>query len=207
MITKQYFKHWYYYIVAISIAILTPTIANAHVGNGDNSGGLLHGIIHPLTGVDHTLAMITVGIIAIMLGGKNVLVLPTVFVSSMVIGSIIGTSQVLIPNAELMIVMGNFVLASILLFNLRLKSVLMYIGISFFALFHGYAHGMEMPATVNGFSYGLGFVASTIALHVIGITAGKIIDKYQSTLSVKLYQLSGALALFTSLFLLVLLPK
>ena len=145
-------KNW---LLALSVIFLTPSLANAHTGIG-NTAGLLHGFGHPLGGLDHILAMVAVGIWAAQIGGKAIWAVPTTFVSVMVVGGILGITGVAVPFVEQGIVMSVLILGVLIAAAacLPLASSAAIVGL--FALFHGHAHGAEIPVAVSGFAYGVG---------------------------------------------------
>jgi urease accessory protein len=189
--------------ILASIAILSTfihTITFAH--NGEHSSGFIYGLQHPITGLDHIIAMIAVGQIAYFIGGKSKILLPIMFVISMIIGSIIGGSGINIPFIDQGILVSDFVLGAVLLFAIRLPNVINYSMIVIFALFHGFAHGIELPKDVNGLTYGLGFITATVALHLLGMTTGYIAQNYPIKTEKLIYRVAGVLVLVASSLLL-----
>lgn len=152
-------------------AVLTPTLAFAHTGVGDTHG-FVHGFMHPVTGLDHILAMVTVGILAWQLGGRALWALPTAFLGAMAIGGALGVAGVDLPFVELGIALSVVVLGGAV--ALGIKAPLAFaIGLAgFFAIFHGHAHGTEMPDDAGGLAYGVGFMLGTTLLHLAGIATG-----------------------------------
>ncbi|HEY9156014.1 MAG TPA: HupE/UreJ family protein [Opitutaceae bacterium] len=158
--------------------------AQAHPGHDgheltwDFSGGALH----PLSGWDHLLAMVSVGVWAAMLGGKARWLIPSAFVVTMTTAAFAATQSGAHAIAPGVIEQG--IAASILglglLMTLRVRMPLAAAAalVAVFAAFHGWAHGLELPMNSNGFAYGLGFVASTIALHVVGVALGFAVRNY-----------------------------
>ena len=145
-------------------------LAEAHPGH-DNSG-FLNGFIHPFTGIDHIMAMVAVGLFAAMLGGRARYLVPSSFVVMMVAGSGLAFSGFVLPYIETAIWASVIVLSAVVLlrWNASLSVAMGLCG--FFAVFHGFAHGSEMPVNATGFGYGAGFVIATSALHLIGLSAG-----------------------------------
>lgn len=161
------------------LAVL-PAIASAHPGHDGGHGlewDFAGGVQHPLFGLDHLLAMIAVGIWAAQLGGRARWFVPATFVGVMALGAVVGNQGVAFPAVEQMIA------ASLLAFGLMIalaKRLPVSLGLgltALFALFHGVAHGAEIPANVSGVSYGLGFVVATTALHGVGLALGKLSAK------------------------------
>jgi len=151
--------------LVVSVFALLPSLAQAHPGHGSGIGA---GFAHPLTGLDHLLAMVAVGIWAAQLGGRARWAVPATFVGVMTLGSTLGMLGITLPAVELAI-FASVVLLGLLVAGaakMRLEACMAAVG--FFALFHGLAHGAEVPATANGFAYTGGFVAATIGLHALG---------------------------------------
>lgn len=163
------------------LALLTPTAASAHPGLSGHTHNLISGIAHPLFGFDHLLAMLAIGIFAAQRGGKSLWQLPIAFISLMAVGGIFGANGVVrVPLME------QLIAASVLIFGiliatatkLSFKAILPIVGA--FALFHGFAHGAEMPVATSGFFYGIGFLMTTAALHLAGIGVGLSAKKANS---------------------------
>jgi urease accessory protein len=168
------------------IALLAPAIASAHPGMPGHSHGFANGFIHPLSGLDHLLAMTAVGLWAAQRGGRALWMVPTAFVSVMALGGMLGMAgpgQIPLIDqaiAASVLVMGIFIATAA---RISLKASVAIIGL--FALFHGYAHGAEMPATASGLAYGLGFILATALLHLVGIGLGLSAQKMNSTTLVR----------------------
>lgn len=150
---------------------LLPSMAHAHVGMGE-TGGFLHGLLHPITGLDHMLAMVAVGLWASQMGGRSLWAVPCSFVVAMVFGGILGMTGVALPLVEPGIAVSVLILGLLVAFAIRPSLLFCGILVGLFAILHGHAHGTEMPETVAGFSYGAGFVLATFLLHGFGILAG-----------------------------------
>jgi urease accessory protein len=149
---------------------LVSTAAFAHAGHGDGAG-LLHGFMHPVGGLDHILAMVAVGTFAYVLGGRALYVVPLSFVGMMVVGFLLGAGGIDLPFVELGIALSSVVIggAAALGRPLHVAGAMALVGV--FAVFHGHAHGFEMPAAASGLLYAAGFVAATALLHLAGIAA------------------------------------
>lgn len=155
------------------ITVLWPLSALAHVGSGE-AGGFLIGIQHPVSGWDHVLAMLAVGLWGAQLGAPAVWVLPVVFPMMMAMGGMLGLMGIPLPGVEAGIAISAVVLGFMVLTEARLKIQLAMVIVAFFAIFHGHAHGTELPAGQSGLLYSIGFVAATGCLHGTGITIGLI---------------------------------
>lgn len=151
--------------------LLLPTLAFAHTGVGATSG-FLHGFGHPISGLDHVLAMVTVGLFAFQLGGRALWLVPSAFVGLMAAGGALGLSGVAMPFVETGIALSVVVLGAAVALDLRAPVAVAAALVGFFALFHGHAHGAEMPEDAGGLAYALGFTLATALLHAAGIAAG-----------------------------------
>ncbi|MBS9475523.1 HupE/UreJ family protein [Ancylobacter radicis] len=151
---------------------LTPALAFAHAGHGD-ADGFAHGFLHPIGGADHVLAMVAVGIFAATLAGRAIWAVPASFVALMAFGGFLGLSGIELPFVELGIALSIVVLGGAVALgwtNWPLGAAMALVG--FFAVFHGHAHGAEMPADASGLEYAAGFMLATALLHMVGIGVG-----------------------------------
>ena len=152
-------------------ALLTAALpAMAHPGHGPITG-FAAGVQHPLSGIDHLLAMIAVGLWAGLSGGRREWLWPTAFVSSMVAGSIIGMFQAVTMSVEPIILASVMVLGLATALSLRAPLVVGGMLIDVFGMAHGYAHGTEIPHTAHGLDFAAGFTLTTAALHMMGVLA------------------------------------
>jgi urease accessory protein len=157
-----------------TLAVLLPTMAMAHTGVGA-AGGFAHGFWHPITGLDHVLAMVLVGVLAWQLGGRALWLVPATFVLVMAAGGALAVAGVALPLVELGIALSVVVLGAAVAFGIR-APVAVAMGIAgLFAIFHGHAHGAEMPADASGLAYGIGFMIATAALHLGGLGLGYLV--------------------------------
>jgi urease accessory protein len=150
--------------------MLVPVLAQAHPGHG--STGFTHGFIHPLSGLDHLLAMIAVGLWAAQLGGRALWAVPAAFLSVMTLGGALGMAHLQIPLIEQGILLSVLVLGVLIAAAVRLPLVASIAIVGLFALCHGIAHGAEMPENAAGLTYGAGFILTTALLHACGMAAG-----------------------------------
>lgn len=150
-------------------AFLLPSLAHAHVGVGDTVG-FAHGVGHPLGGIDHVLTMVAVGLWAAQRGERAFWFIPATFVLVMALGGFLGTMGVLVRFAEQGIVLSVLVLGVLVAAAVRLPLFASALIVGLFAVFHGHAHGAEMPANASGLLYGAGFVFATALLHALGIS-------------------------------------
>src|SRR4051794_17979479 len=170
--------------------VLVPTVAFAHPAIGDVAG-LAHGFAHPMSGVDHVLAMVAVGLLAAQLGGRALWLVPVSFVSVMAAAGALGMDGVQIPFAEIGIGISIVVLGLLVATRLQLPTVLAMGVVGLFAIFHGHVHGTEMPADAAGLAYGAGFLAATALLHACGIAIGLGLGRAQGA-GRRAAQLGGA---------------
>ena len=157
----------------IVVTVLWPLYAWAHVGSGE-AGGLILGLQHPVSGLDHVLAMLAVGLWGAQLGAPALWLLPVVFPLMMAGGACMGLMGFPLPGVEVGIAVSAVVLGLMVLAEARLKIQLAMVIVAFFAIFHGHAHGTELPAGQSGLLYSIGFVAATGCLHAVGIAIGLI---------------------------------
>ncbi|ADH87434.1 HupE/UreJ protein [Ancylobacter novellus DSM 506] len=160
-----------------ALLALSPSLAFAHPGHG-GAVGFSHGFLHPIGGLDHVLAMVAVGIFAANLGGRALWAVPATFVALMATGGALGMYGVAVPFVEISIAASVIVLGSAVALgwkNWPLGAAMALVG--FFAVFHGHAHGAEMPADASALTYAAGFMLATALLHVAGIGAGIAIGK------------------------------
>lgn len=154
--------------------MLVPALAFAHIGQGDVSGGFLAGIEHPVMGLDHIVAMVAVGIWGAQLRAPAIWVLPVTFPLVMSFGGVLGGLGVPIPGIEVGIALSAIVLGAMVALAARPPLWVAAVIVGVFAIFHGYAHGAELPESANAISYAMGFVIATGSLHALGILAGLI---------------------------------
>jgi urease accessory protein len=172
---------------------LAPSAAFAHAGVGATSG-FVHGFMHPLSGLDHQLAMILVGIFAYQLGGRALWLVPLTFVGVMALGGFLGVMGIPVPFVEVGIALSVIVLGAIVAFGVKAPLAVAMAAVGFFAIFHGHVHGSEMPLDASGFEYGSGFMLATVALHTVGIGLGFLIGMSSRTLGNSVYRLAGGVA-------------
>jgi len=158
-------------ILAVASGIARVTPAYAHIGTG-LPGGFESGFKHPFSGFDHLLAMVSVGIWGAFLGRPLLYALPVIFPCMMVGGAILGMLLVPMPPVELGIAMSVLVLGLCVSFAIQAPAWTACAIVATFAVFHGYAHGTELPSAADPIGYSVGFVLATGLLHVCGIGIG-----------------------------------
>ncbi len=178
--------------LAAAIAVATvSTAAFAHPGHTE-AAGFAMGLAHPLGGIDHILAMVGVGLFARMLKGRALWLVPASFVAMMAAGGVLGVFQVPVPMVELGIALSIVVIGALVAFGKSIPVAAAMAIVGVFAIFHGHAHGAEMPAAMSGLSYGIGFVAATALLHAVGIATGLAIGKAGEARGFQVARVGGA---------------
>lgn len=153
-----------------TLAATLPSLTFAHPGHGANDA--LAGLLHPFTGLDHLLAMFAVGVWAVRLGRLAVWTLPAVFPVAMIVGALLAVQGIVLPAIEPMIALSVMVLGLLVAMGMRMPTLASAVLVGLFAIFHGYAHASEAPASATMMPFALGFVAATIVLHLAGIAVG-----------------------------------
>lgn len=164
--------------IAICIAALSGA-AHAHSGHAE---GALAGLLHPLLGLDHLLAMIAIGLWASQLGERGRDLLPACFIGAMALAAGAAVAGIALPVVELGIA-GSLLLAGLLVaFRVRVAPLAGALLAGLFALFHGYAHGAEMPALAQGWQYFAGFLATSFLLLQAGLRVGPLFGRWKAGL-------------------------
>jgi hydrogenase/urease accessory protein HupE len=153
---------------------LIPTLAQAHTGSNAMNGWVV-GFNHPLHGWDHLLTMLAVGIWAAQLRDRTIWQLPLAFVGVMSLGGLAGVMGLSVPGAETMILLSVLVFGVLIVRKIRFRATVSLFIVGFFAFFHGYAHGQEMPASASLISFALGFMLATLLLHGAGILTARLV--------------------------------
>ena len=154
------------------LLVLTPAV-QAHVEAG-GAGSVMSGFLHPVTGLDHVVAMVAVGLWGAVLGAPAIWLLPVAFPMVMAFGALMGLLQLPLPGVELGIALSALVLGVLVMLRQRLPLALAAALVGVFALFHGYAHGLELPDGADALLFSLAFVVATGFLHLVGILLGEI---------------------------------
>lgn len=158
-------------LVCAATLLATAGVAEAHILTGE-TGGFLHGFEHPLSGLDHLLAMFCVGLWGAQMGGRAVWSLPIAFPLIMVVGGVLGMAGVPLPAVESGIALSIVALGAAIAFVWRPPEWAALLVIGVFAVFHGYAHGAELPHAADPADYAIGFVVATGLVHIAGIAVG-----------------------------------
>ena len=159
-------------LVAMALAAM-PNPANAHVEQGQATG-FLTGLGHPWSGLDHVLAMIAVGLWGAQLGNPAIWLLPVAFPMVMSFGAVMGLIGMELPGVEVGIALSALLLGGMVMGEVRPKLFVAVLLVGFFAVFHGHAHGTELPPGQSGLLYSMGFVIATGCLHGMGIGIGLV---------------------------------
>jgi urease accessory protein len=154
---------------------ISPAVAFAHAGH-DHSG-LMAGLAHPLFGLDHLLAMLAVGLWAAQQSGAARWALPLAFVASMLFGGLLGFNGLQIPLMETGIAASVLAFGLLVAVAMRLPLLIALGMTALFALTHGVAHGLELPALTSPWGYAAGFVAATAALHASGYALVRLLPQ------------------------------
>ena len=165
-------------LAAVSLALVAtialPTIASAHPGH-DGTPGFIHGFLHPL-------------------GGRALWLVPASFVVTMAAAGVAGMAGLALPYVEAGIALSILVLGAAIALETTMPVAAAMGLVAFFAVFHGHAHGTEMPQTMSGLAYGTGFVAATAALHALGIGLGLVIGRSGEMFGRRVLQVGGSAA-------------
>ena len=159
--------------VLIAWLVLLVPDAHAHVESG-GAGSLLSGFLHPVTGLDHVVAMVAVGLWGAVLGAPALWLLPVAFPMVMAFGGLAGMLGLPLPGVETGIALSALVLGVMVMLQQRLPLLIAAGLVGLFALFHGYAHGLELPDGADALLFSLAFVVATGLLHLVGIALGEL---------------------------------
>jgi urease accessory protein len=165
-------------LLLLAPLLLAPNSAIAHEGSSLPYGSFIAGLAHPVLGVDHFLAMVSVGILSAQIGGRAIWTVPTTFVSVMAVGGLLGWLNVGLTSIELGIAFSVLTLGIAIAADRKLPVLVAMGFVAIFAIFHGYAHGAEMPTVANPVRYALGFMTGTALLHIAGLLVGDISQHY-----------------------------
>lgn len=156
---------------ALGLMVAAPVLAHTE---GGQVTGFLAGLLHPASGLDHVVAMVAVGLWGAQLGAPALWILPVVFPLVMALGGLLGLLGIPLPGVEIGIAASALMLGGAIMSGKRWPIAVAAVVVGVFAIFHGHAHGTELPAGQSGLLYSLGFVIATGCLHAIGILIGSI---------------------------------
>ena len=157
----------------LGLMITLAPAARAHVESG-GAGSLISGLLHPVTGLDHVVAMVAVGLWGAVLAAPAIWLLPVAFPMVMALGGLIGLLGLPLPGVEVGIAISGMVLGLLVALERRVPLAVALALVGVFALYHGYAHGRELPDGANALLLSLAFVAATGLLHLVGILLGEL---------------------------------
>ena len=189
------------FLTYLFLSLLFPSYAFAHMIIG--RVGFFDGLTHPVLGLDHLLAMVSVGIISVQIGGRAIWTVPSAFVALMIIGGIFGFSLI-VENfyfVEIGIIVSVILLGLAISVEKKIPTNLIMIFVGLFGLFHGIAHGLEIPAAASPLLFILGFIIGTTALHLFGVAIGHYAIK--TSISLKILKLSGVTFAIYGIYLLI----
>lgn len=159
-------------LTLLALLLLVPHAVQAHTEATGLVGGFSSGFLHPLTGLDHIAAMVAVGLWGAYLGAPALWLLPVIFPMVMAFGGALGVLGVPLPGVELCIALSGVLLGLAVAFAARPPLWVAGGLVGFFAVFHGHAHGTELPHAANALTYAVGFVVATGLLHLSGVALG-----------------------------------
>jgi urease accessory protein len=166
-------RQFHTFVIAMML-LMFASVASAHEGAGI-AGGFSSGFMHPVLGWDHVIAMVAVGLWGAFLGNPAIWILPVVFPLVMAFGGALGVIGVPVPAVETGIAVSAIVLGAMVAFAVRPPIWVAAVIVGAFAIFHGHAHGTELPGAANPLAYSLGFVIATGLLHISGIAFGLMV--------------------------------
>ena len=164
--------------LTLLLLVLMPGMLLAHDGASLPYGSFLGGLTHPVLGPDHFLAMVSVGILSAQIGGRAIWTVPATFVVVMAFGGLLGLMDIGLTAIEAGIAISVLALGIAIAMDRKFPLSLAMTAVGFFAIFHGYAHGAEMPGVANSLTYAAGFLTGTAALHLFGVLIGDIARRY-----------------------------
>ena len=156
---------------------LVPSFSFAHPIIKE--GGFSAGLAHPALGFDHFLAMLSVGLLSVQLGGRAIWTVPATFVFFVLIGGVMGMHDIPLFTVEAGIATSVLVLGLAIAADRRIPVLIAMVGVAVFGLFHGHAHGTEMPGFVHPAAYASGFVLGTALIHLLGVGLGLVATRHR----------------------------
>lgn len=166
-------------LLLVLLIYAVPTVVFAHDGETLPANAFVAGITHPVLGLDHLLAMVCVGIVSAQIGGRAVWTVPATFVGVMALGGLLGIWDIGLLAVEAGIAVSVIILGVTIAAERTFPMVVTMIAVGLFAMFHGYAHGTEMPSTAEPILYALGFLTGTAVIHIAGLFIGDISSHYE----------------------------
>ncbi len=166
--------------ITVALVVLAPAAGIAHENQVIRFGSFLGGFTHPVLGLDHFLAMLSVGIVSSMIGGRAIWTVPSLFVAMMAVGGLLGRADLGIGGIviETAIALSVIFLGGVITADRRLAVRAAMTAVVFFGFFHGYAHGVEIPNVARPVVYALGFLTGTALIHLAGVLIGEVARRY-----------------------------
>lgn len=171
-------------MAAVVAMVFGSGVVAAHPGH-EQASSFMSGFMHPMGGMDHLLAMVAVGLWAASMAGRAVWAVPAAFVAMMLLGGGLAVSGVAVPFIEQGILLSVIVLGALVLGAKRLPVAVCAAIAGGFALFHGAAHGLEMPMDASGVQYAFGFALASTALHLVGVGFGQLMARLNGQLATR----------------------
>lgn len=184
---------------ALLISVAPAAFAHSDAAGSGFAGGFVSGFLHPILGWDHVAAMVAVGLWGAFLGAPAIWVLPVVFPMVMAFGAMLGILGMPLPFVEVGIAASAIVIGLLIAAAMRLPLAAAAVIVGAFAIFHGHAHGTELPYSVSPFAYASGFVIATGLMHLIGIAFGLLVESPKGRIAVR--TAGGVIAAAGGLFL------
>lgn len=171
-------------LIAIVAALFTGSVVEAHEG-GTAADGLIAGLVHPLFGLDHLVAMVAVGLWGALLGVPALWLLPVIFPVIMAMAALTGMAGLFLPGENIGIALSILIIGAAIALAKRTPHWIAAIIVAIFAVIHGHAHGMELPDAANPFAFAAGFVLTTGLLHLCGMGLGLLLLAPNGLLAVR----------------------
>lgn len=189
-------------VLSALLVLVGAAPASAHEEQVIEFGSFLGGLLHPVLGLDHFLAMVAVGIVSAWIGGKAIWTVPATFVVMMGVGGLAGAADLGISSGfvELAIALSVIGLGALIALDRALNLWATMGAVAFFGFFHGYAHGMEIPDVAEPWVYAGGFLLGTALIHLLGVLIGDISHRYRAG-SIALRIVGGVFVVIGTLFL------
>lgn len=181
----------------VALVATIPALASAHPGH-EHASGFMTGFMHPMLGSDHLLAMLAVGLWGASLGGRALWAVPVAFVATMIFGGGLVIAGVQVPFIEQGITLSVILMGALLVSAIRFPVIASVCVAGSFAIFHGAAHGVEIPLHTNAIEYGLGFATATLALHVVGLVFGTAMVRIHTPI---ITRVTGSIIALAGIFL------
>lgn len=165
--------------IVILSAALCAMSATAQAATPVGGGGFASGFFHPILGFDHFLAMVAVGLLSVQLGGRAIWTVPAAFVAFLALGGGLGLAGQPLPEVEGAIALSVLAIGVAIAAHLTMPVIVAMLFVGFFAVFHGHAHGLEIPNLAEPTQYVAGFMLASALLHLVGVALGAL-SRYES---------------------------